>query len=99
MKLFVGLLLTFLVGCDSGSSNPPAVDSPSGEACTGADFDPCTDNSQCDSGNCHLFMQDGFQVCVPSCTPGDNSTCPAGSGANCNGMGICKPTEPNECTR
>ena len=95
-------------GGGGGDDGPPPVDSnntvdmPTGPACTGAVYDPCTDNTQCASGNCHLFMQSAFQVCVQACTPGDNTTCPVDkTGANgaCNNMGICKPAGPNNCTR
>src|SRR5262245_4247215 len=96
--------LIFLVACSSGDTTPPvdgapAVDTPSNlPACTGAAYDPCTDNTQCMSNNCHLFMQSQFQVCVTACTPGDNTTCPVDkTGANgvCNNMGICKPAGAN----
>lgn len=106
------LVLAFLAACgttggdDTGppvDSNPPPMDMPGNlPACTGAAFDPCTDNTQCMSNNCHLFMQSQFQVCVTACTPGNNTTCPVDkSGANgvCNNMGICKPAAPNDCTR
>ncbi len=77
------------------------IDGSIGNACTNATFDPCTDNVQCTSGNCHLFSGE-FQVCTAACTPGDNSTCPVdktGVNGRCNNMGICKPAVPNDCTR
>jgi hypothetical protein len=67
-------------------------------ACTGAVYDPCTDNTQCMSGNCKTFAAAGIEVCTQTCTPGDNTTCP-GTGATCNNMGICKPAAANTCTR
>jgi len=73
-----------------------------GNACTNAVFDPCTTAGECTSGNCHLFMADGFQVCTQACTPGDNTTCPldaTGVNGTCNNMGICKPAQANDCTR
>jgi len=72
----------------SGGSNLPA--------CTGALYDPCTDNSQCMSGNCKAFGGAGIQVCTVTCTPGDNTPCGAGT---CNNMGICKPNAANACSR
>jgi hypothetical protein len=74
----------------------------SGPPCTGAVYDPCTDPSQCMSGNCHFYMGNGFTVCTAACTPGMNSTCPVdatGSNGFCNNMGICKPAMPNNCSR
>jgi hypothetical protein len=71
------------------------------ETCSGAAYDPCTDNSQCTSGRCHLYAQAGIQVCTTTCTPGDPTTCPQQDGqpAQCNNMGICKPAAANACTR
>jgi len=65
-------------------------------ACTGALYDPCTDNTQCMSGNCKAFGGAGIQVCTVTCTVGDNPPCGAGT---CNNMGICKPNAANSCTR
>ena len=104
------LLAAVLFGCSTDSNPPPAIDAPGsagsdgsggGSACTGAVYDPCTDPAQCQSGNCHLFMGNGFQVCTQACTPGDNTTCPTqnGAAATCNNMGICKPPGPNDCTQ
>jgi hypothetical protein len=77
---------------DSGASN--------NRTCTGAAFDPCTTNDQCEAMNCHLYKGGGIQVCTQTCTPGDNSTCPVdatGINATCNNMGICKPLKANDC--
>jgi hypothetical protein len=65
-------------------------------ACTGALYDPCTDNTQCMSANCKAFGGQGIQVCTTTCTPGDNTPCGAGT---CNNMGICKPPAANACSR
>jgi hypothetical protein len=81
---------------------PISIDTATGTACTNAAYDPCTTNDQCTSNNCHLFSQQGFQVCTAACTPGDNTTCPvdkSGVNGTCNNMGICKPSAPNDCTR
>jgi hypothetical protein len=72
----------------NGGSNLPA--------CTGALYDPCTDNTQCMSGNCKAFGGAGIEVCTTTCTPGDNTPCGAGT---CNNMGICKPNAANACSR
>jgi hypothetical protein len=50
----------------------------SGPACTGKPYDLCNSGSDCTSGMCHFFMASNFMVCVTTCTPGDNSTCPGG---------------------
>jgi hypothetical protein len=93
-------------GDDDDGVQPDAAGEPdSGEplpACTNAAFDPCTSNDQCTSGNCHLFMQDGIQVCTQACTPLDDSTCPVdanGVNGECNMKGICKPSAANACSR
>jgi len=97
-------LLFILAACgdEDGSKTIDAavtIDSPAGNACTGAIYDPCTSNTQCMSQNCRLFMGDGIQVCTQTCTPG--GACPmAGSTAvTCNNMGVCKPPAANTCTR
>ncbi|HUS32673.1 MAG TPA: hypothetical protein VMZ53_29430 [Kofleriaceae bacterium] len=81
-------------GSGSGSGTSAAT-------CTNAVYDPCTNASQCTSGKCQLFNQQGIQVCTQTCTPGDNTTCPTqnGQAATCNNMGICKPPAANSCTR
>jgi hypothetical protein len=108
--LFIACFLACSLAACGGSSSPQpdaaashdAAGSGSAGACTGAAFDPCTDNSQCMSGNCHTYTLAGIQVCTTTCTPNDNSTCPTDStGANafCNSMGLCKPAAANTCTR
>jgi hypothetical protein len=109
-------ILIALVGCggdDGGNAPPPdtqtltpdsstTTDGPPSNACTGKAYDPCTDNSQCMSGNCHLYAAQGLQVCTTSCTAGNNATCPVDkTGANglCNNMSICRPAAANDCTR
>ncbi len=78
------------------------IDAPAGNLCTGKAYDPCTAATQCMSNTCHLFMAQNLQVCVTTCTPGNNATCPVDkTGVNgvCNNMGICKPAAANDCTR
>ena len=52
-----------------------------------------TGSTECDSGVCtSAFDQIGHPVCSVKCTPGDDSTCPAGAdGMKCNNKGYCKP--------
>ncbi len=46
----------------------------------------CTNDEQCESGNCHTFSQQGT-FCTKSCE--ETSDCPAPS-SGCNNRGICK---------
>lgn len=115
MRLFqIAAILLALGACSDETTSPPPGDGPPGSdasltpdgppsnACTGKSYDPCTMNTQCMSNDCHLYAGQGLQVCVPTCTPGNNSTCPVDkTGANgfCNNMGICRPAAANDCTR
>ena len=103
LRLVVLALAMAACGGDPPASvdGPPAVDTPSGTACTKAVFDNCVTNTDCTSNNCHFFMQQNFSVCTQACTPGDNTTCPvdkSGVNGSCNNMGICKPAVANGCT-
>src|SRR5579872_4698616 len=63
-------------------------------ACTGALYDPCTEGSQCMSGNCKHYNGAGLTVCTEACTGLNSNSCPpdsTGSAAYCNNMGLCKP--------
>ncbi len=92
-------------GSNAGSNAGGSVDAGTGgtaAACTGAPYDPCTDNTQCMAGStCQTFAGAGIEVCTVTCTPGDNTTCPMQNGApaQCNNMGTCKPPAANSCTR
>ncbi len=46
----------------------------------------CTTNEECETGNCHLFLQSG-SFCTKSCQ--DVTDCPPPS-SGCNNRGICK---------
>ncbi|HEY1555106.1 MAG TPA: hypothetical protein VGF94_09775 [Kofleriaceae bacterium] len=107
MRLLASLVLVVAAACsyyhttytlDAGSAE--TIDS--GNECTGAIYDPCTDNSQCMSMQCHDYRGDGIEVCTQSCTPGDDTTCPidpTGAHGLCNTMGNCKPAQANTCSR
>lgn len=102
VAIFVALI-PGLVGCGGSSSAPDAsTELPFTGPCTGAAYDPCTTNDQCQSGNCKLYNQSNFTVCTAPCTAGDDATCPLQNNAataTCNNMGLCKPAAPNNCTR
>ena len=77
-----------------------AAGSGSAAACTGAVYDVCTDNTQCNSQNCRFYGTSNFSVCTQACSasmPCPND--PAGNPVTCNMMGNCKPAAPNNCTR
>jgi hypothetical protein len=113
MRCTLILLVACLgVGCGTGASDEErqdvdaqqvvdpdaASDAAPQVACTGTVYDACTDNTQCASQNCHLFAQDGIQVCTQAC---DAATpCPdfGGEPGFCNMKGICKPAGANACT-
>ncbi len=91
--------------CTNSHGTPtdaPMMGSGSGSMCTGAVYDPCTDNTQCMSSMCHLYTATNLQVCTQSCTAGNNTTCPTdvtGVNGTCNNMGNCKPAAANNCHR
>jgi hypothetical protein len=91
------VFVAMLVAC--GNTDTPVPDAPdNAPACTGVTYDNCSVNSDCASMNCHLFSQDGFQVCTQACDAGN--PCPADSEGNpgsCNNRGICKPTQNTVC--
>ena len=114
IRIAVAVALFALGACSDDKKDPPVtedasidapmqlIDAPPGATCTGAAYDPCTDNTQCMSGNCHLYAAQSLQVCVTTCTPGNNATCPVdktGVNGMCNNMGICRPAAANACTR
>lgn len=100
----LALLFVLAIGCggdDGGGSQTPdaAIDAPTGTACTGAVYDPCTDNTQCMSNMCRVFGSAGIQVCTESCTPGTACPMAGGVAVTCNNMGFCRPPAANACTR
>ena len=96
-----------LAACgDDGSPSPidsggSGSDAGSGTACTNALYDPCTDNTQCTSGNCRAFNMPapGIQVCTQACSA--NTPCPMQNGVavTCTNAGVCRPAAANACTR
>ena len=86
-----------LVACGGTSTPVPDAD-PNAPPCTGVAYDNCTAGAQCASNNCHLFEQDGIQICTQACDA--TTPCPNdknGTPGVCNGKGICKPAVANAC--
>jgi hypothetical protein len=104
-----GLIVALVVASGCGVEAPPpptAIDAPDGEldgatlpACTGAAYDPCTDNTQCMSQNCRVFNSDGIQICTATCDAAN--PCPDFNGAPvaCNMNNRCNPRGMNACMR
>lgn len=111
MRLMTSILLALvLASCSNSTSTPidaapadaPTPDGPSIDAmssvCTGKLYDACNPaSSNCMTGlTCKSFTGSAFSVCTQTCS----TTCP-NQGATtvmCNGMGLCKPNAPNNCT-
>jgi hypothetical protein len=101
MRLMTSILLALvLASCSNNTSTtidaaPP--DTPAMSVCTGQLYDACnTASPNCMTGlSCKTFTGSAFSVCTQTC-----GTCPnqGTSTVMCNGMGICKPNAPNNCT-
>ena len=91
--------LLLLVSSACAGDAPANVDAnPLGPMCSKLLYDLCSEEHDCTSGNCHNFMNEGFQVCTQTCN--DQAPCPAdrnGTPGECNAMGICKPSAANMC--
>ena len=105
MRTAMLALIIVLTACSGGTGDtPPDVDAPGGtdssgsNVCTGAAYETCTDNTQCLSQQCRLFMADGIQVCTQNCDA--SNPCPDfdGTPITCNNMGRCKPPGQHTCT-
>ena len=82
------LLLAACGGSDPGMNQNPVMNSSDGGG-PGAAFDPCADNSDCESGLCTKTSYDRLPgpVCTYQCDPANpNPKCPNG----CNMKGYCK---------
>jgi hypothetical protein len=66
---------------------------PSSGKCTGAAYDPCDTEDDCDSLLCQNFAVEQFQVCSQPCDAAN--PCP---GAGVCELAVCKPAAPTECT-
>jgi hypothetical protein len=84
----IGVLVIACSSACSGDAPPP-----SGK-CTGAAYDPCNEEHECDSQLCQNFIDDGFQVCSQAC----DAATPCPDDAPCDDLtGMCKPAAPNDC--
>jgi hypothetical protein len=81
------LLVAVMFGC-SGDEPPPTG------KCSGALYQPCAEEHDCNSGLCQNFAADGFQVCSQLCDAAN----PCPDGAACDPLGVCKPAAPDDCT-
>jgi hypothetical protein len=77
--------LALVLSC-AGDSPPPSG------VCTGAIYEPCLEEHNCNAGLCQNFIAEGFQVCSQTC---DEST-PCPSGGDCVDS-VCKPAAPVAC--
>lgn len=66
-----------------------------GNNCTGALYDKCIDEHQCDSQDCRVVGT--VQVCTQACSA--TMPCPDfdGEPVTCNAGGLCEPTVAREC--
>ena len=95
--LLLSIAMTFgACGGDDGGSDVP--DANSGPVCSGAAYETCADNADCDSQNCHEYAGAGLKVCTQTCDA--TNPCPMQNGVavQCNGMGICRPDAASACT-
>jgi hypothetical protein len=89
------------VGCGDDGSPGPSDAAGSGSACTNALYDPCTDPSQCMSGNCRSFNMPapGIQICTQACDSGNPCPMQNGAAVQCTNANVCRPSAANNCTR
>lgn len=85
----IPIALIVVVTACAGDSPPPTG------RCTGALFQPCSEEHDCDSNVCQNFAAEGFQVCSQACDA--QTPCPGDS--TCDDLlATCKPAEPDGCT-
>jgi hypothetical protein len=93
IAILISMSLSLMLGCAGDE-----VDPGNGSVCMMRLYDPCNEEHDCNSGMCHLFQGDGFQVCTQACD--DDTPCPPdllGNPATCNNQGICKPVMAHDC--
>jgi hypothetical protein len=99
MRIVIAFAFALIACTTSKPGVKPDAGSAAMRTCTGSAYDPCTDNSQCGSMNCHFYMKNSFTVCTVTCDA--TNPCPmdaSGMPGLCNTMGLCKPSVANSCT-
>ena len=104
MRLTLGWFPIFglflVLGCEGGGTTPGVdADLSMAPMCTGATFDPCTDNAQCESGICQAFDMIGITVCTQTCDVANPCPVQDGQQTNCNNRGLCRPVAATVCRR
>jgi hypothetical protein len=102
LVVVVAIGIASVVACGDDGSPSPSDGGGSGSACTNALYDPCTDASQCMSGNCRMFNMPspGIQVCTQACSAGTPCPMQNGQAVECgSNSNVCRPTAANNCTR
>ena len=66
----------------------PGTGGGGGNSGLAAYMEPCVDDADCETGDCHTFNGQGVTICTQACK-GDGD-CPPPS-AGCNNMNICRP--------
>ena len=85
-RMRIAALLVVLAAC-TGSTPEDTSD-----RCTGALYDPCSQEHDCLSGLCQPFA--GDQVCSQAC----DGVTPCPGGATCTNA-VCEPAVANDCIR
>jgi hypothetical protein len=70
-------------------------DPPNNTTCSGALYDPCASEHECQNGACMPFGT--FEACTMACTT--DSDCPKQDGktVTCNASKLCEPAAANAC--
>jgi len=92
MKNLLLLAIAMTLGACSGDDGGSTIE------CSGSAYDPCVDNADCDSQNCHLYGSAAFTVCTQACDASNPCPDQDGEAVPCNNMGLCRPAAANTCT-
>jgi hypothetical protein len=78
---------------DAASVGPDAPGAP----CTGALYDTCTSDTQCDSHNCQVFSAVNLHVCSQACSATNPCPMKDGMAVPCTANGFCRPAGSSGC--